>query len=160
MIDTIILGLTQLNNPMVWVALVGGSVLGIILGAIPGIGPGVGIALLLPVTYSMDPLAGITLLMGLYAAGWYGGAIPAITINTPGTGVNVLTTYDGYPMAKNGEPQRALSLAYASSFVGGVFAVIVLMVAAWPIPGSSDSISSAIDSSSSTKRTRSLCFFD
>ena len=63
--------------------------------------------LLLPVTYTMDPLAGITLLMGLYAAGWYGGAIPAITINTPGTGVNVLTTYDGYPMARAGEPQRA-----------------------------------------------------
>lgn len=133
MIDTVLLGLQQLGDPMVWIALIGGSVLGIILGAIPGIGPGVGIALLLPVTYSMDPLAGITLLMGLYAAGWYGGAIPAITINTPGTGVNVLTTYDGHPMAKNGEPQRALSLAYASSFVGGVFAVLVLMVAAWPI---------------------------
>jgi len=132
-IDTVLLGLQQLGDPMVWIALIGGSVLGIILGAIPGIGPGVGIALLLPVTYSMDPLAGITLLMGLYAAGWYGGAIPAITINTPGTGVNVLTTYDGHPMAKNGEPQRALSLAYASSFVGGVFAVLVLMVAAWPI---------------------------
>ena len=133
MIDTIILGMQQLGDPMVWVALVGGSILGIVLGAIPGIGPGVGIALLLPVTYAMEPLAGITLLMGLYAAGWYGGAIPAITINTPGTGVNVLTTYDGYPMAKGGEPQRALSLAYASSFVGGVFAVVVLMVAAWPI---------------------------
>jgi len=133
MFETIILGLQQLNDPMVWIALIGGSILGIVLGAIPGIGPGVGIALLLPVTYAMEPLAGITLLMGLYAAGWYGGAIPAITINTPGTGVNVLTTYDGYPMAKNGEPQRALSLAYASSFVGGVFAVIVLMVAAWPI---------------------------
>lgn len=133
MIDTILLGVQQLNDPIVWVALVGGSILGIILGAIPGIGPGVGIALLLPVTYSMDPLAGITLLMGLYAAGWYGGAIPAIMINTPGTGVNVLTTYDGHPMAKNGEPERALSLAYASSFVGGIFAVLVLMVAAWPI---------------------------
>lgn len=133
MIDTVLLGLQQLGDPMVWISLIGGSVLGIILGAIPGIGPGVGIALLLPVTYSMDPLAGITVLMGLYAAGWYGGAIPAITINTPGTGVNVLTTYDGHPMAKNGEPQRALSLAYASSFVGGVFAVLVLMVAAWPI---------------------------
>ena len=133
MIETLALGLQQLSDPTVWVALVGGSVLGIVLGAIPGIGPGVGIALLLPVTYAMEPLAGITLLMGLYAAGWYGGAIPAITINTPGTGVNVLTTYDGYPMAKAGEPQRALSLAYASSFVGGIFAVIVLMIAAWPL---------------------------
>ena len=133
MLETIVLGFQQLGDPVVWFALVAGSVLGIVLGAIPGIGPGVGIALLLPVTFAMDPLPGITLLMGLYAAGWYGGAIPAITINTPGTGVNVLTTYDGHPMAKAGEPQRALSLAYASSFVGGIFAVIVLMVAAWPL---------------------------
>ena len=133
MLETVLLGIQQLSDPIVWLALIGGSILGIVLGAIPGIGPGVGIALLLPVTYTMEPLAGITLLMGLYAAAWYGGAIPAITINTPGTGVNVLTTYDGHPMAKNGEPQRALSLAYASSFVGGIFAVLVLMVAAWPL---------------------------
>jgi len=133
MFETVALGLQQLSDPTIWLVLVAGSVLGIVLGAIPGIGPGVGIVLLLPVTYTMDPLAGITLLMGIYAAGWYGGAIPAITINTPGTGVNVLTTYDGYPMAKNGEPQRALSLAYASSFIGGIFAVIVLIIAAWPL---------------------------
>ena len=133
MIEVVSLGAQQLADPTIWVALICGSVLGVVLGAIPGIGPGVGIVLLLPVTYTMDPLAGITLLMGLYAAGWYGGAIPAITINTPGTGVNVLTTYDGYPMAKSGEPQRALSLAYASSFVGGIFAVIVLMIASWPL---------------------------
>ena len=133
MLETTLLGIQQLASIEIWIVLVAGSLLGIILGAIPGIGPGVGIALLLPVTYAMEPLQGITLLMGLYAAGWYGGAIPAITINTPGTGVNVLTTYDGYPMAKDGQPQRALSLAYASSFFGGIFAVIVLMVAAWPL---------------------------
>ncbi len=133
MFETIALGIQQLTEPVIWIALISGSVLGVVLGAIPGIGPGVGIVLLLPVTYTMDPLAGMTLLMGLYAAGWYGGAIPAITINTPGTGVNVLTTYDGYPMAKGGEPQRALSLAYASSFVGGIFAVVVLVIAAWPL---------------------------
>ena len=133
MLDTIQLGIAQLAHTDVQIALIVGSVLGIVIGAIPGIGPGVGIVLLLPITYTMEPLAGITLLMGLYAAGWYGGAIPAITINTPGTGVNVLTTYDGHPMAKGGEPQRALSLAYASSFFGGIFAVVVLSVAAWPL---------------------------
>ena len=85
MFETIALGLAQLSDPIVWIALVAGSILGIVLGAIPGIGPGVGIALLLPVTFAMEPLPGITLLMGLYAAGWYGGAIPAITINTPVT---------------------------------------------------------------------------
>ncbi len=143
MLETLQLGVAQLSQPEVLVSLVAGSFLGIVIGAIPGVGPGVGIVLLLPLTYTMDPLAGITLLMGLYAAGWYGGAIPAITINTPGTGVNVLTTYDGHPMAKSGEPQRALSLAYASSFFGGIFAVLVLMVAAWPLAALSKYLTSA-----------------
>jgi len=143
MFETLLLGIEQLKDPIIWLVLIMGSILGIFIGATPGIGPGVGIALLLPVTYSMEPLAGITLLMGLYAAGWYGGAIPAITINTPGTGVNVLTTYDGYPMAKSGEPQRALSLAYASSFAGGIFAVLVLMIAAWPLANLSNYLTSA-----------------
>ena len=127
MFETIALGLAQLADPIVWIALVAGSVLGIVLGAIPGIGPGVGIALLLPVTFAMEPLPGITLLMGLYAAGWYGGAIPAITINTPGTGVNVLTTYDGHPIARDGNPRRALSLAYSASFFSGIFSVVCLI---------------------------------
>ncbi len=143
MLETLSLGFEQLTQTSVLISLLAGSVLGIVIGAIPGVGPGVGIVLLLPLTYTMDPLAGITLLMGLYAAGWYGGAIPAITINTPGTGVNVLTTYDGYPMARKGEPQRALSLAYASSFVGGTFSVLVLILAAWPLASLSKYLTSA-----------------
>ena len=111
-------------------ALVAGSLLGIIIGAIPGLGPGVAIAILLPFTFGLEPLVGITLLMGIYAGAWYGGAIPAILINTPGTGVSVMTTYDGYPMTQAGHPQRALSLAYASSFFGGTFSVLVLVFAA------------------------------
>ena len=107
MLETTLLGIQQLASIEIWIVLVAGSLLGIILGAIPGIGPGVGIALLLPVTYAMEPLQGITLLMGLYAAGWYGGAIPAITINTPGTGVNVLTTYDGCLLYTSPSPRDA-----------------------------------------------------
>ena len=61
MFEPVALGLQQLSDPTIWLVLVAGSVLGIVLGAIPGIGPGVGIVLLLPVTYTMDPLAGITL---------------------------------------------------------------------------------------------------
>ncbi len=120
----------QVFSLTVLLSLVSGSVLGIIIGAVPGLGPGVAIAILLPFTFSLDPLSGITLLMGVYAGAWYGGAIPAILINTPGTGVNVLTTYDGYPMTQAGEPQRALSLAYASSFFGGTISVLVLIAVA------------------------------
>ena len=130
MLENLSVAVDQVLTIPVLAALAGGSLLGVIMGAIPGLGPGVAIAILLPVTFSLDPLSGITLLMGVYAGAWYGGAIPAILVNTPGTGVSVLTTYDGYPMTRAGEPQRALSLAYASSFFGGTFSVLVLIVAA------------------------------
>ena len=109
-------------------ALLVGSVGGVVIGAIPGVGPAVAIAILLPATFSMDPIVGLTVLLGIYGSSMYGGAIPAILINTPGTAVNALTTYDGYPMTLRGEGRRALSLAYSASFFGGVFSVICLIL--------------------------------
>ncbi|TNF59808.1 MAG: hypothetical protein EP307_09705 [Rhodobacteraceae bacterium] len=109
-------------------ALLVGSIGGVLIGAIPGVGPPVAIAILLPATFSMDPIVGLTVLLGIYGSSMYGGAIPAILINTPGTAVNALTTYDGYPMTTRGEPQRALSLAYSASFFGGIFSVICLIL--------------------------------
>ena len=131
--EAVLAGLQQVMQPAVLGALLTGSIVGVIVGAIPGVGAAVAIAILLPVTFSMEPLTGLTLLLGIYAASMYGGAIPSILINTPGTVVNVLTTYDGYPMTKRGEGRRALSLAYSSSFVGGVLSVIVLMLLALPL---------------------------
>ena len=109
-------------------ALLVGSVGGVLIGAIPGVGPPVAIAILLPATFSMDPIVGLTVLLGIYGSSMYGGAIPAILINTPGTAVNALSTYDGYPMTARGEPRRALSLAYSASFFGGIFSVICLIL--------------------------------
>ncbi|MDA0961460.1 MAG: tripartite tricarboxylate transporter permease [Proteobacteria bacterium] len=109
-------------------ALLVGSVGGVLIGAIPGVGPAVAIAILLPATFSMDPIVGLTVLLGIYGSSMYGGAIPAILINTPGTAVNALTTYDGYPMTARGEPRRALSLAYSASFFGGIFSVLCLIL--------------------------------
>ena len=111
----------------VWVAISVGSIGGVIIGAIPGVGPPVAIAILLPATYSMDPLIGITMLLGIYGSAMYGGALPAILINTPGTAVNALTTYDGYSMTKDNKARRAIKLAYWSSFTGGIFSVIALV---------------------------------
>ena len=111
----------------VWVAILIGSVGGVIIGAIPGVGPAVAIAILLPATYSMDPIIGITVLLGIYGSAMYGGAIPAILINTPGTPVNALTTYDGYSMTKNNMARRAITLAYWSSFTGGIFSIFALI---------------------------------
>lgn len=111
----------------VLLALVTGAVGGVIIGAIPGVGPAVAIAILLPATFSMEPIVGLTMLLGIYGASMYGGAIPAILINTPGTPVNALTTYDGYALTQKGQAQRALSLAYSASFGGGLISVICLM---------------------------------
>jgi putative tricarboxylic transport membrane protein len=111
----------------VWVAILVGSIGGVIIGAIPGVGPAVAIAILLPATYSMDPIIGITVLLGIYGSAMYGGAIPAILINTPGTPVNALTTYDGYSMTKDNKARRAITLAYWSSFTGGIFSIIALI---------------------------------
>ena len=112
----------------VLVALLIGSIGGVIIGAIPGVGAAVAIAILLPATFSLDPLVGLTMLLGIYGSSMYGGSIPAILINTPGTAVNALTTYDGYPMTKAGEAKRAISLAYSASFFGGVFGIICLIL--------------------------------
>lgn len=126
--DVLIVGLETLTRLDVIAALMVGSICGVIIGAIPGVGPAVAIAILLPATFAMEPIVGLTLLLGIYGSSMFGGAIPAILINTPGTALNALTTYDGYPMTKAGEGKRALSLAYSASFFGGVFSVICLML--------------------------------
>ena len=109
-------------------ALLIGSIGGVIIGAIPGVGAAVAIAILLPATFSLDPIVGLTALLGIYGSSMYGGAIPAILINTPGTAVNALTTYEGTPMTKRGEARRALSLAYSASFFGGIFSILCLIL--------------------------------
>lgn len=111
-------------------ALLIGSVGGVIIGAIPGVGPPVAIAILLPATFVFDPIVGLTALLGIYGSSMYGGAIPAILINTPGTPVNALTSYNGYPMTQNGQAARALGLAYAASFGAGVFSIMTLLLMA------------------------------
>ena len=136
--ESFLSGLEQLARWDVLAALLIGSVGGVIIGAIPGVGAAVAIAILLPATFSLDPLVGLTILLGVYGSSMYGGSLPAILINTPGTAVNALTTYDGYPMTKRGEARRALALAYSASFFGGVFSIVCLILLspllAWVAP--------------------------
>ncbi len=127
--DSFILGWQNLMTFPVLIAILIGSVGGVIIGAVPGIGPAIAIAILLPATVFLDDLVSLVLLLGVYGSSMYGGAIPAILINTPGTPVNALTTYDGYAMTRRGEASRALSLAYSSSFLGGVFSITVALIA-------------------------------
>ncbi len=126
--DVLFAALGNLARFDVMAALVIGSVGGVVIGAIPGVGPAIAIAILLPATFSMEPLVGLTLLLGIYGSAMFGGAIPAILVNAPGTPVNALTTYDGFPMTRRGEAPRALSLAYGASFCGGVISVIALIL--------------------------------
>ena len=128
--EVLLSGFELLARWDVLVALFIGSIGGVIIGSIPGVGPAVAIAILLPATFSLDPIVGLIILLGIYGSSAFGGAIPAILINTPGTAVNALTTYDGYPMTQRGEGQRAISLAYFSSFFGGIFSVICLILLA------------------------------
>lgn len=108
----------------------GGVFLGIIVGAIPGLTATLAIALLLPFTFSLPPVTALVALTGIYVGGIYGGSITAITIGIPGAPANAMTLLDGNPMARAGRAEEALGLATFSSFVGGIFGGLVLVLAA------------------------------
>ena len=127
--DALMTGLQNLLEPQVLLALLIGSLGGLVIGAVPGIGPAIAIAILLPATVFLPDLVSLVLLLGIYGSSMYGGAIPAILINTPGTPVNALTTYDGYSMTRRGEGPRALALAYSASFYGGTFSILTALAA-------------------------------
>jgi putative tricarboxylic transport membrane protein len=109
--------LFQLDN--LFFLFVGTSV-GIVVGAIPGLTASMLIALTLPLTFHMMPVNAVTLLIGEYVGGISGGLITAILLRMPGTPASIVTTFDGYPMAMNGQPQRALALGIMASVVGGI----------------------------------------
>src|SRR4051812_44430614 len=103
-----------------------GCALGLIVGIVPGIGGLAGTAMLLPFTFNMDPYSAFALLLGLGATTATGDPIPAILFGVPGGAGSAATVLDGLPMAKRGEASRALSAAYMSSMLGGVFGAILM----------------------------------
>ncbi|HLR51832.1 MAG TPA: tripartite tricarboxylate transporter permease [Candidatus Avamphibacillus sp.] len=105
-----------------------GMMMGIFFGALPGIGSSMAIVLVLPFTYFMGVIPSILLLVTIYVGSTYGGSITSILFNTPGTPESVATTFDGYPMAQQGNASRALGLAISASAFGGIFAVIVMLL--------------------------------
>ncbi|WP_028954919.1 tripartite tricarboxylate transporter permease [Sulfitobacter sp. 20_GPM-1509m] len=108
-------------------AMIGATLLGVFIGALPGLNPVMAIALLLPLTYSMDPLVALAMVAGIYNGSMYGGAIPAILLRIPGTPASIATTFDGFPMADRGEASKALKIACWSSAIGGIASAIALM---------------------------------
>ena len=116
----------MLMDPFRLLMLFSGVILGLVLGILPGIGGLAGTALLLPFTFNMDPYAAMALLLGLGSTTATGDPIPAILFGVPGGAGSAATVLDGLPMAKRGEAGRALSAAYMSSMMGGVFGAILM----------------------------------
>ncbi|KAB2329563.1 C4-dicarboxylate ABC transporter permease [Cytobacillus depressus] len=119
--------LTLFSQPSVIVIAILGVTIGIIIGALPGLTATMGVALLLPLTFGMEPISGLLLLSGVYFGGVYGGAIPAILLRTPGTPASAATTLDGYALTQKGMGGKALSIATISAFTGGFISIIILM---------------------------------
>src|SRR3981189_54674 len=107
-----------------------GLVLGIFVGVLPGLGGPNGVAILLPLTFTMDPTSAIIMLSCIYWGALFGGAITSILFNIPGEPWSVATTFDGYPMAQQGKAGQALTAAFTSSFVGALFAVVMITLVA------------------------------
>lgn len=107
-----------------------GVVIGTAVGVLPGLGPSVAIALLLPLTFGLDPTTAFILFGGIYYGTMYGGSTTSILINTPGDAASSVSTFEGYPMAKKGLGGVALATSAIGSFIGGTFATFMLMIAA------------------------------
>src|SRR5512141_2952992 len=107
-----------------------GILLGVLIGVLPGLGGANGVAILLPLTFSRPPPAAIIMLSCIYWGALFGGAITSILFNIPGEPWSVATTFDGHPMAQQGRAGEALTAAFTSSFVGALFAVIMITLVA------------------------------
>lgn len=130
MLDYILAGLKMAASWQSVLMIALGLLSGIVIGAIPGMTADIGIILCLPMTYAMDPIPAMMLLLGIYCGGTYGGSITAILINTPGTPANAATTLDGYPMTLQGKSLKALQMALYASFFGGIVSALICLFAA------------------------------
>ena len=120
-------------NLEVMIALFLGLTVSIIMGALPGLSASMAVALLIPVTFGMNPIAGLVMLTGVYTGAVYGGSITAILLHTPGTPASAATAIDGYEMAKRGEGFKAIGIATISSVIGGSISALALMFMAPPL---------------------------
>ncbi|MGJ8528085.1 tripartite tricarboxylate transporter permease [Maritalea sp.] len=130
MLEGIFIGLTTALTPMNLAFVVAGCLVGTFIGMLPGLGPMSAIALMIPVAAGLDPAAGIILMAAVYYGAIFGGSTSSILINAPGVASTVATSFDGYPMAKQGKAGKALAIAAYSSFSGGVIGAILLLIAA------------------------------
>jgi putative tricarboxylic transport membrane protein len=132
LLDGLALGFSVALMPANVYACLLGVALGSLVGVLPGIGPNAGMALLLPITFSMQPDAAIIMLAGIYYGSMYGGSTTAILVNVPGEAASVMTAVDGYQMAKKGRAGPALAIAAIGSFIAGTLGVLgIVLVGPW-----------------------------
>nr|WP_321461339.1 tripartite tricarboxylate transporter permease [uncultured Cohaesibacter sp.] len=131
--DSFLIGASQIFTFTTLLYMIAGSIAGIVAAAIPGFTVTMAIVLTLPLTFTMEPLQGIAVMLSVYVGGYTGGLISAALLGIPGTPSSVATTFDAFPMARGGEAGRALSMGVWASFFGTVISTIVLIVAAPPL---------------------------
>ncbi len=131
--EALFAGIDQLFTLSTMVTMLLGVVGGVIAAAIPGFTITMAIVLTLPLTFTMDPLQGVATMLAVYVGGYSGGLISAALLGIPGTPSSVATTFDAFPMARNGQPGRALALGIWASFFGALISAIVLIIAAPPL---------------------------
>ncbi len=124
------MGFSIAVTPMNMVYLMIGALVGMVVGIIPGFGPSAGLAILLPITFGMDPTGAVMMLAAIYYGSMYGGTITSILLNTPGESATVASTFDGYPLAQQGRAGPALVMQAVASFVGGTVGVILITLLA------------------------------
>ena len=129
-VEAIVTGAGLIFEPTGLALIFLGVLIGVTIGALPGLSSTMAVALLLPFTIGLEPALAIAMMAALYCAGTFGGSITAILINTPGAPPAVATALDGYPMAQRGEAGRALGMAAVASVIGGIFSLIVFIIAA------------------------------
>ena len=126
-------GFISACSPMNLLAMIASTALGITIGCLPGLSAAMGVALLLPVTFGMDPATGLIVLGGIYCGAIFGGSISAILIHTPGTPASAATAIEGYKLTLKGQAAKALTVACFASFCGGLLSCISLYFFFWLI---------------------------
>lgn len=124
------IGLATAFTPFNLLMVMAGCITGTFIGMLPGLGPATAVALMIPMSYSLDPAAALILMAGVYYGAAFGGSTSSILINAPGCSSSAVTTFDGYPMAQQGRAGKALAIAAWASFTGGIVAAAGLLVAA------------------------------
>jgi len=127
MIENILAGCSEALAFSNLAALLMGTFVGIVVGILPGLGPMVGMVVLLPFSFAFSPDVALSLLLGVFCGGYFGGAVPAVLLRTPGVPSSLVTSFDGYPLTQKGQAQTALSAALLGSFGGGMISVLILI---------------------------------